>query len=31
VADVIAGDEASAEVIRSELASRAWQGTNPYA
>jgi hypothetical protein len=29
--DVRIGDLVSAEVIRAELASRVWQGFNPYA
>jgi len=31
VRDVVIGDEVSAAVIRAELESRVWQGTNPYA
>lgn len=29
--DVEIGDETSADAIRTELASRPWQGVNPYA
>jgi len=29
--DIAIGDDVSAEVIRAELASRPWQGINPYA
>jgi hypothetical protein len=29
--DLELGDDTSAEVIRTELASRVWQGFNPYA
>lgn len=31
VRDVLIGDEVSADTIRTELAGRVWQGTNPYA
>ena len=30
VRDLELGDEVSAEVIRTELASRVWQNVNPY-